>query len=89
MKRRAFIVAIGAAVVWPLRVPAQTPGRVWRIGFLSGSSRENVAQTGLDSAFARGMREQGYTEGKNFVVEWRFADGRYAAFPSWRQSLSN
>jgi putative tryptophan/tyrosine transport system substrate-binding protein len=87
MRRRAFIVAIGAAVVWPLRVQAQIPTRVWRIGFLSGSSRENVAQTGLDSAFARGMREQGYTEGKNFVVEWRFADGRYAAFPKLAAEL--
>jgi putative ABC transport system substrate-binding protein len=81
MKRREFITAIGVAAAWPLRVSAQTPVKLWRIGFLAGSSRENVAQTGLAGAFVQGMREQGYTEGRNFLIEWRFAEGRYDAFP--------
>ena len=37
-------------------------------------------QTGIANAFVRGMRELGYNEGKNFLIEWRFADGRYEAF---------
>src|SRR5258705_9559 len=87
MKRRAFIAGIGAAAAWPVCASAQTSAKVWRIGFLSGSSRENVAQTGLASAFVQGMREQGYTEGKNFIVEWRFAEGRYDAVPKLAAEL--
>jgi ABC-type uncharacterized transport system substrate-binding protein len=81
MKRREFITGIGAAVAWSLPASAQTPGKMWRIGFLSGSSRENVVDTGLAGAFIQGMRELGYTEGKNFLIEWRFAEGRYDALP--------
>ena len=77
----------GAAVAWPLRVSAQTSARVWRIGFLAGSSRANVVETGLDVAFVQGMREAGYTEGKHFLVEWRFAEGRYDALPKLAAEL--
>ena len=57
MKRREFIAGIGAAVAWPVCVSAQTSAKVWRIGFLAGSWRANVAETGLASAFVQGMRE--------------------------------
>jgi putative ABC transport system substrate-binding protein len=87
MRRREFITGIGAAVVWPLHVSAQTPGKIWRIGFLAGSSRESVMQTGLASAFVQGMGELGYTEGKNFLIEWRFAEGRYDTFPKLAAEL--
>jgi hypothetical protein len=56
-------------------------GQGWRIGFLVVSSRGSVKQTGLASAFVQGMREQGYAEGRNFVIEWQFAAGRYDALP--------
>jgi putative ABC transport system substrate-binding protein len=88
MQRRTFITLVGgAAVAWPLRASAQTPGKIWRIGFLSGSSRENVVDTGLAAAFIQGMSDLGYTEGKNFTIEWRFADGRYDAFPKLAAEL--
>jgi hypothetical protein len=70
MLRREFMMGLGGAVAWPLRVAAQSPVKVWRIGFIAGSSRANVEGAGLAGAFVQGMREHGYTEGKNFVVEW-------------------
>jgi putative ABC transport system substrate-binding protein len=81
MLRREFMMGLGGAVAWPLRVAAQSPVKVWRIGFIAGSSRANVEGAGLAGAFVQGMREHGYTEGKNFVVEWRFAEGRYDVLP--------
>jgi hypothetical protein len=86
MRRREFITGIAAAVAWSLRVSAQTQVKVWHIGFLAGSSRANVVESGLAGAFVQGMRELGYTEGKNLLIEWRFAEGRYDAIP---KSLSD
>jgi putative ABC transport system substrate-binding protein len=78
MRRREFITLIGgAAVAWPLAVDAQQE-KVWHIGFLTPRSRPN--SSGHDSfsdAFMQGMSDLGYNEGKNLVVEWRYADGDY------------
>ena len=87
MRRREFIGLVGSAAAWPLCASAQTSAKVWRIGFLSGSSRENVAQSGLARAFVQGMREQGYTEGTNFLIEWRFAEGLYDVLPKLAAEL--
>jgi len=53
-------------------VYAQQPGKVPRIGYLSLRSGFGVN----DEAFRQGLRELGYTEGQNIVVEWRFVDGK-------------
>jgi len=80
MKRREFITLLGgAAAVWPLAARAQQTGKVWRIGFLSAVSREGYSR--LYTGFQQGMRELGYVEGKDFVAEWRSAEGRYERFP--------
>jgi putative ABC transport system substrate-binding protein len=72
--RRELLLALGA-VPLGAAVPAlaQQPGKVWRIGFLYGASRESALETGRYGAFLQGMRELGYIEGKHFVVEARFA----------------
>src|ERR1700737_4987769 len=76
MKRRDFITVLGgAAAAWPLAARAQQPGKVWRIGFFSGTSRS--ATSGLYAGFVRGMAELGYAEGKNFVIEWRSPEDQY------------
>src|SRR5258708_107616 len=51
---------------------AQQPGKVPRIGYLSLGSGFGVS----DEAFRQGLRELGYTEGQNIVVEWRFVEGK-------------
>jgi len=73
-------LSLGALAV-PLAVLGQQPGKVWRIGFLSGSSRPESLESSLYGAFIRAMRELGYVEGKNLAIEWRFADGTYERLP--------
>ena len=58
MKRREFITLLGgAAVAWPLAARAQQPGKVWRIGLLSGASNDTYSR--LYAGFQLGMRELG------------------------------
>jgi len=80
MRRRDFITLMGGAVAaWPHATRAQQTAKVWRVGFLSGASRPAVV--GLYDAFVQGMRELGYVEGKDYLIEWRSAEGRYERVP--------
>jgi putative ABC transport system substrate-binding protein len=80
MRRRDFIVLLGSgAMVWPLAARAQQAAKVWRIGFLAGAPRE--ANSRNYASFVEGMRELGYAENKDFVIEWRSANGQYERFP--------
>jgi putative ABC transport system substrate-binding protein len=86
MKRREFITLLsGAAAVWPLPAWAQQAGKVWRVGWLSGGTPASVST--LYAAFAQGMRELGYDEGRDFVTESRFAEGKYERFPELAAEL--
>ena len=72
MKRKIIGFTL-SAVLFALCFPAkaQQPGKVPRIGYQSaGSSGER------EEAFRQGLREQGYVEGQNIVIEWRFAQGK-------------
>src|SRR5215475_9512019 len=81
MRRREFIALVGAALATcPLAARAQQPRNVWRIGFLSGLSRQASIESSMWGGFLQGMCELGYVEGKDFAVEWRFADGKYERF---------
>ena len=79
LRRREFITLLGGSAAWPLAARAQQAGKVWRIGLLSGASRSDAS--GLYAAFVQGMRELGYIEGKDFVIEWRSVEGRYERIP--------
>ncbi len=65
----------------PLASIAQQPGRVWRVGFLAGGAGFYAAD------FQRAMYQLGYIEGKNLVLEWRFADGKIDRLPALAADL--
>ncbi len=72
--RRKLVIALGAsALAFPLTPRAQT--KIWRLGYLDYGSRQSLVEAGRYAALMDGLRERGYVEGKNFVLEARFADG--------------
>jgi len=88
MRRREFIVTVGgAAACWPLAVRAQQAGKPWRIGFVSGSVRPPALERSIYAGLPYGMRELGYVENKDFVVEYRFTEGKYERFDQFASEL--
>src|SRR5262249_38729737 len=71
--RRAFITLLGSAAAWPLTSGAQQPAMPM-VGFVTGLSSNYVA--GRKPAFRRGLREVGYVEGQNVVVEYHSVEGQ-------------
>ncbi len=87
MNRRRLLTALGLCLLAaPLSAYAQQQGKVWRVGFLS---LRRVASLDSDfyGAFPRGMRELGYVEGRNLVIEWRSADGKSERLPGLAAEL--
>jgi putative tryptophan/tyrosine transport system substrate-binding protein len=83
MRRREFVGLLGGATLWPLMARAQNPVPV--VGFLNGASSE--AYVDRVRAFREGLSESGYVEGRNLVVEYRWADGQYDRMPAMAADL--
>ena len=76
MRRREFIKFLGsAAALWPVRAHAQVPV----VGFVNSSSAQ--AQVDVLAAYRRGLEESGFIDGKNVIIESRFANGQYDRLP--------
>jgi putative tryptophan/tyrosine transport system substrate-binding protein len=84
MRRREFITVLAGSATWPLAARAQPAGKVWRIGLLTNSREDSSANY---AGFLQGMRDLGYVEGKEFVTEFRFMEGRYARLPDLAAEL--
>ena len=84
MRRREFFIiggmVTGGAAGWPLASRAQQAGKVARIGFLGSATAAGSAKS-VD-ALRTGLRDLGYMEGKNIVVEFQWAEGNYERLPA-------
>jgi len=75
MRRNRIVFTLSAMLLaLCMSAQAQQPKKVPRIGFLTNDS--STAFSAGDEAFRRGLRELGYVEGKNLVIEWRFGEGK-------------
>jgi putative ABC transport system substrate-binding protein len=85
VKRREFILLLGSAVAWSAKAHSQAP--VSTVGFLSSRSPEESQH--LVAAFLKGLGQKGFVEGKNLVIEYRWAQGRYDQLPALAAELIN
>src|SRR2546425_12866256 len=79
----AVVLAVGLSLA-PLAAEAQQPGKVPRIGYL-GLNR--AAYPDLVEAFLQGLRDLGYVEGRNIVIEYRDAEGKSERLPALAAEL--
>lgn len=77
----ALGAAAGSRASW-----AQPPDKVWRVGFLRlQSATADSAKS--NEAFLRRLRDLGYAEGRNLIVEWRYADDKFERLPTLAADL--
>jgi len=79
VKTVGLILALGILAT-PLATQAQQPGKVHRIGFLGNSTA--ALEANLVGPFREGLRDLGYDEGRNVLIEYRWAEGKYERFPA-------
>lgn len=85
MKRREFITLLGGAAAWPIEARAQQAAKTARIGFLGADT-----QSGVESRLERfraGLRNLGYVEGDNVLIDFRWAEGNYARLAEFAGEL--
>jgi len=86
MNPKPFLWLLTAVLLLPIhRAETQQPAKVPRIGFLSAVSPSTISAR-LD-AFRQGLRELGYVEGENIVIEWRSAEGKSDRLPGLAAEL--
>jgi putative ABC transport system substrate-binding protein len=85
MKRRHATIALVMLAAMPFAGKAQPTGKSYRIGFLGLSSDVDYAP--YLSAFLQGLRELGYEDGRNIVIDYRWADGREERLPELAAQL--
>lgn len=87
MRRRDFITALAGAALCPIPARAQQPKKVARISFLATGSLESPEQRTILNAFYQGLREHGYIDGQNVLVEVRVAESKIKRFSALASEL--
>jgi ABC-type uncharacterized transport system substrate-binding protein len=87
---KVFCLLVGALLnALCLSAEAQQAAKVPRIGFLGSLSASSSSDLIRAEAFRQGLRELGYVDGKNIVIEYRYADGKLGTLPGLAAELVN
>jgi ABC-type uncharacterized transport system substrate-binding protein len=81
MRRRAFLSLLGGAAARPLAAHAQEPAMPV-VGFINTGVADTSTSAGRAAAFRKGLREAGYAEGQNVIVEYHWLGGHYERLPA-------
>ena len=87
MRKISFMALSAARLGLSVAAPAQQVAKVFRIGYLTGQSQASSASGSNIRAFRRGLREFGYMEGKNIIIEYRGAGGKLDRMPDLAAEL--
>jgi putative ABC transport system substrate-binding protein len=72
-----MLLLAGTALTWPLPVCAQQPTKIWRVGWIwNGRSTRSTGNPTEMAGFRQGLKDLGYIEGQNIIVDYRFAEGQ-------------
>jgi putative ABC transport system substrate-binding protein len=83
--RRTFICTLSGGLLAAPLVAAQSPVKAARIGVLANGTAPTEAHR--HEAFRQGLNELGYVEGRNIVIEYRYAEGKSERFPALAAEL--
>src|SRR5262245_35962210 len=86
-RRRFLLTSLAGALAAPCAAEAQQADRVYRIGYLALGWGSGDAYLRPLEGFRRGLREVGWIEGRNIVIEYRFAEGRLDRLPALADEL--
>jgi putative tryptophan/tyrosine transport system substrate-binding protein len=86
MRRREFIALVGGAATWPLSASAQKSPT--RIGFMAAGAYGSANSLAHLTAIKQGLLDNGLVEGRDYVLETRFAAGHYERFPDMVRELA-
>src|SRR5262249_31348693 len=86
MRRRDFIAALGTAVAWPLSARAQQAAMPV-VGWLNSGPAGDPIFMSLASAFRAGLKDAGYVEGQNVLIDFRCGEGEYGLLPTLAAEL--
>jgi putative tryptophan/tyrosine transport system substrate-binding protein len=87
MRRRTLVAVLGGAMAWPLLANAQQQPALPIVGFLNSASAD--AYGVMAAAFREGLRETGYVDGHNVIIEYRWAEDRSDRVPGLASDLVN
>ena len=86
MRRRTFLATVsGGLLAAPLAAESQQAGKVWRVGYFGLNSARDIQ--GLLEQFRAGLRERGWKEGENLVIEYRWAEGKIGRVPTLAEDI--